>query len=39
MISRNSAMPAFTGQYPTRLLDFEGHDNVRTLSLLANSGA
>ena len=29
----------FTGQYPTRLLDFEGHDNVRTLSLLASSGA
>jgi amidophosphoribosyltransferase len=29
----------FTGQYPTRLLDFEGHDNVRTLSLLATSGA
>ncbi|RUZ59825.1 amidophosphoribosyltransferase, partial [Mesorhizobium sp. M7A.F.Ca.US.007.01.1.1] len=28
----------FTGQYPTRLLDFEGHDNVRTLSLLATSG-
>ncbi|RWD59430.1 MAG: amidophosphoribosyltransferase [Mesorhizobium sp.] len=29
----------FTGQYPTRLLDFEGHDNVRTLSLLASSGS
>ena len=29
----------FTGQYPTRLLDFEGHDNVRTLSLLASGGA
>jgi amidophosphoribosyltransferase len=29
----------FTGQYPTRLLDFEGHDNVRTLSLLASGGS
>ncbi|TIM61380.1 MAG: amidophosphoribosyltransferase, partial [Mesorhizobium sp.] len=29
----------FTGQYPTRLADFEGSDNVRTLSLLAAGGA
>jgi amidophosphoribosyltransferase len=28
----------FTGQYPTRLLDLEGTDNVRTLSLLAAGG-
>jgi amidophosphoribosyltransferase len=37
---RNSAEPAFcdacfTTEYPTRLTDFEGSDNVRTLSLLA----
>ena len=42
--SRNDEQPqfcdaCFTGQYPTRLLDFEGHDNVRTLSLLATSGS
>ncbi len=41
---RNGEQPqfcdaCFTGEYPTRLLDFEGHDNVRTLSLLATSGA
>jgi amidophosphoribosyltransferase len=28
----------FTTDYPTRLLDHEGADNVRTLSLLATSG-
>ena len=28
----------FTGEYPTRLLDHEGADNVRTLSLLATGG-
>jgi len=28
----------FTSQYPTRLLDHEGADNVRTLSLLALGG-
>ena len=28
----------FTGDYPTRLLDHEGADNVRTLSLLATGG-
>lgn len=28
----------FTGDYPTRLTDMEGTDNVRTLSLLANMG-
>ena len=28
----------FTSQYPTRLLDHEGSDNVRTLSLLAAGG-
>jgi amidophosphoribosyltransferase len=28
----------FTSQYPTRLLDHEGADNVRTLSLLAAGG-
>ena len=39
MSSRNSATPVSPAQYPTRLLDFEGHDNVRTLSLLANNGA
>ncbi len=29
----------FSGEYPTRLTDVEGHDNVRTLSLLAASGS
>jgi amidophosphoribosyltransferase len=29
----------FSGQYPTRLADFEQSDNVRTLSLLAVGGA
>ena len=28
----------FTAQYPTRLADIEGSDNVRTLSLLATGG-
>ena len=28
----------FTKDYPTRLTDFDGADNVRTLSLLANNG-
>jgi len=28
----------FSGQYPTRLTDHDSVDNVRTLSLLANSG-
>lgn len=28
----------FTNQYPTRLLDHEGADNVRSLSLLASNG-
>jgi amidophosphoribosyltransferase len=28
----------FTTQYPTRLTDLDGVDNVRTLSLLANNG-
>lgn len=28
----------FTAQYPTRLVDVEGSDNIRTLSLLANNG-
>ena len=37
---RNSEQPqycdaCFTAQYPTRLLDHEGSDNVRTLSVLA----
>ena len=40
---RNDEQPqfcdaCFTGQYPTRLLDHEGTDNVRTLSLLATNG-
>jgi amidophosphoribosyltransferase len=40
---RNGEQPqfcdaCFTGEYPTRLADFEGHDNVRTLSLLATGG-
>ena len=40
---RNDEQPqfcdaCFTGEYPTRLLDHEGHDNVRTLSLLATGG-
>jgi amidophosphoribosyltransferase len=37
---RNNEVPqfcdaCFTAQYPTRLADHEGADNVRTLSLLA----
>jgi amidophosphoribosyltransferase len=28
----------FTKDYPTRLTDLEGTDNVRTLSVLANNG-
>jgi amidophosphoribosyltransferase len=37
---RNEEQPqycdaCFTAQYPTRLLDHEGSDNVRTLSVLA----
>jgi amidophosphoribosyltransferase len=41
--ARNSEIPqfcdaCFTGQYPTRLADFEHSDNVRTLSLLAAGG-
>ena len=41
--SRNTEQPqycdaCFSTEYPTRLLDFEGHDNVRTLSLLATGG-
>ena len=40
---RNAEQPqfcdaCFTGDYPTRLLDHEGADNVRTLSLLAAGG-
>ena len=40
---RNAEQPqfcdaCFTGDYPTRLLDHEGADNVRTLSLLATGG-
>lgn len=42
--SRNDEQPqycdaCFSGQYPTRLLDLEGADNVRSLSLLATGGA
>jgi len=42
--NRNNEQPqfcdaCFTGEYPTRLADFEGSDNVRTLSLLAASGS
>jgi amidophosphoribosyltransferase len=41
--SRNAEAPqfcdaCFTGDYPTRLTDHDGTDNVRTLSLLANNG-
>ena len=41
--SRDSEQPqfcdaCFTGQYPTRLADLEGSNNVRTLSLLATGG-
>ena len=40
---RNAEQPqfcdaCFSGEYPTRLTDVEGHDNVRTLSLLATGG-
>ncbi|MDZ7823319.1 MAG: amidophosphoribosyltransferase [Ahrensia sp.] len=40
--NRNNDMPqfcdaCFTGQYPTRLLDQDGRNNVRKLSLLANN--
>ena len=40
---RNNECPqfcdaCFTGDYPTRLTDREGVDNVRTLSLLGNNG-
>lgn len=40
---RNGEIPqfcdaCFTGEYPTRLTDIEGSDNVRTLSLLAAGG-
>jgi amidophosphoribosyltransferase len=41
--SRNNAQPqfcdaCFTGEYPTRLMDRDGSDNVRQLSLLAGNG-
>ena len=41
--SRDNAHPqfcdaCFTGQYPTRLMDRDGSDNVRQLSLLAGNG-
>ncbi len=41
--ARNNEQPqfcdaCFTKQYPTRLTDLEGADNVRTLSLLASNG-
>jgi amidophosphoribosyltransferase len=41
--SRNNAQPqfcdaCFTGEYPTRLIDRDGSDNVRQLSLLAGNG-
>lgn len=41
--ARNGESPqycdaCFTGEYPTRLTDHEGSDNVRTLSLLAAGG-
>ena len=36
--ARNICDACFTGEYPTRLLDHEGADNVRTLSLLATGG-
>ncbi|MFZ1681869.1 MAG: amidophosphoribosyltransferase [Rhizobiaceae bacterium] len=40
---RNSAQPqfcdaCFSGEYPTRLTDHDGVDNVRTLSVLASNG-
>jgi amidophosphoribosyltransferase len=40
---RDSTQPqfcdaCFTGDYPTKLADFEHSDNVRTLSLLATGG-
>lgn len=40
---RNNEAPqfcdaCFMGEYPTRLTDHEGSDNVRTLSLLAANG-
>lgn len=41
--SRNNTQPqfcdaCFTGEYPTRLMDRDGSDNVRQLSLLAGNG-
>jgi amidophosphoribosyltransferase len=41
--SRDNVQPqfcdaCFTGQYPTRLMDRDGSDNVRQLSLLAGNG-
>jgi amidophosphoribosyltransferase len=41
--ARDSATPqfcdaCFSTEYPTRLTDFDGADNVRTLSLLATGG-
>ena len=41
--ARNNEQPqfcdaCFTTEYPTRLTDIEGSDNVRTLSLLATGG-
>jgi len=41
--ARENAAPqfcdaCFTTEYPTRLTDIEGSDNVRTLSLLATGG-
>jgi amidophosphoribosyltransferase len=41
--SRNNSQPqfcdaCFTGEYPTRLMDRDGSDNVRQLSLLAGNG-
>ena len=43
MAARNGEAPqfcdaCFSGEYPTRLLDHEGADNVRTLSWLAAGG-
>jgi len=40
--ARDNALPqycdaCFTGEYPTRLADMEGSENVRTLSLLASN--
>lgn len=42
--ARNNEFPqfcdaCFTGQYPTKLSDFEHSDNIRTLSLLAAGGS